>query len=121
MSLPEHPSTQPPPEDRPIHGRRVALGIGAVFAVHALLLTLAIVIPLSTVRSSDQIGVVLSAIVGAELVLFVSCLVVGILQLVRGDRGVGVGLLVGWAVSVIVMPVVGFGVCVAIVSSGTVS
>jgi hypothetical protein len=41
---------------------------------------------------------------------------VGIVLLARGDRGIGLGLLIGWAVGVIVLPVVGFSVCVAVFS-----
>ena len=46
-----------------------------------------------------------------QAVVFLGCLVTGIILTVKHDGGIGVGLLIGWAIGVIVAPIVGFGVC----------
>jgi hypothetical protein len=39
--------------------------------------------------------------------------VAGTILLARGERGIGLGLFIGWAVGLLVTPVVGFGICMA--------
>lgn len=48
----------------------------------------------------------------AQAVLFIACLVAGIVLNNRGDRSLGNGILIGWAIGLLIAPVVGFGVCV---------
>jgi hypothetical protein len=47
----------------------------------------------------------------AEFLVLAACVIVGIRQLVRGDRGLGVGLLVGWAAGAVIFA----GACVALI------
>jgi Ca2+/Na+ antiporter len=118
VTLPEHPPTPPPPEPRPIHGRKVGLGIAIALGLHVLVIAVGIGFPALAVRPADQLGTALVIILLGELLVFLASMIWGLMQLVRGDRGLGVGLLIGWAVGVFVLPVVGFGVCVATLSGG---
>lgn len=102
------PSPPSPGGDRPIRGSRVALGIGLALLGH--LVTIALAIPSFT--GADEHGLWLGVALVGQALLFIACLVIGIVLIVRGDRGIGIGLLIGWAVGIIVLPVVGFGVCV---------
>lgn len=118
MTPPPDGWTVPPPPpspggDRPIRGSRVTLGIGLALLGH--LVTVALAIPSFT--SSDEHGLWLGAALIGQAVLFLVCLVLGIVLTVRGDRGIGIGLLIGWAVGIIVLPVVGFGACVVALRS----
>jgi Ca2+/Na+ antiporter len=119
---PQHPQGVPPPNPRPIRGSRVAIGIGAAIGAHVLSIALGIGIGALGIgfgalfTASDHLGAALAAITIGQLLVFVGCLAVGIVLLARGDRGIGLGLLIGWAVGVIVLPVVGFSVCVAVFS-----
>ena len=108
------PTPPPPPGgDRPIRGSRVALGIGLALLGH--LITVALAIPSFT--TPDEYGLWLGAALTGQAVLFVACLVLGIVLIVRGDRGIGLGLLIGWAVGIIVLPVIGFGACIVALRS----
>lgn len=49
----------------------------------------------------------------AQGVLFVAVLTASIILSNKGDRSIGLGLIIGWAVGLLVAPVVGFGICVA--------
>lgn len=110
--------TAPPPPvtpgDRPIRGGRVTLGVALAIAGH--LVTIAIVVA-GAYADNQNIGTWVTVALAGQLLVFVLCLVFGILNLARWDRGLGLGLLVGWAAGVIVLPVIGFGVCVVIVNS----
>lgn len=110
----------PPPQvpgQRPVRGRRVAVGIAWATLAHVLAAGLGIA---STAAFSGDERAYYGLYAGliAEIVVFVVCLVLGVVFLAgsRGDKGVGVGLLIGWAVGVIVLPAVGFGICVWLVS-----
>jgi hypothetical protein len=50
--------------------------------------------------------------------VFIGCLTFGIIWIAKYDKGIGVGLLIGWAVGALVLPVVGFGVCVWALNQG---
>jgi hypothetical protein len=52
--------------------------------------------------------------VALEALFLVACVAIGAVLMTRGERGIGLGLVIGWAVGVIVLPVVGAGVCVAV-------
>lgn len=104
----------PPSGDRPIRGGKVAAGIGVAIAGHLLTIGVAVVGVAATTA-----GVWLVVALALQLALFVACLTIGIVWIVKRDRGFGLGLLIGWAVGVIVLPVVGFGVCVALLNQGS--
>lgn len=107
----------PPPGARPILGRRVAVGIGLAMLAHLISIGAAVLAIVVAGQTSAGSTAWLVAPLGAQLLVFVGCMVLGILGIVRGDGGVGLGLLVGWALGIIVLPVIGFGICVAALSS----
>ena len=110
-SLPPWPPSDWQPSDpRRVRGGRVALGVVGAIAGHVLTIVLGVAM---AAAGSDLF---VYALLGSQLVLFVACLAVGIVQIAQGDRGLGIGLLVGWAVGVIVLPVIGFGICVVLLS-----
>jgi len=116
------PPPPPPPRgpSRPIRGRRIAAGIGIALAAH--LATLLLLLIGLLFRNGDfAAGPGLIALLVGQALVFVGCLVMGIVLTVRQDGGVGVGLLIGWAVGLLVVPVAGFGLCVwAISGSGSI-
>ncbi|WP_412537694.1 hypothetical protein R8Z50_17660 [Longispora sp. K20-0274] len=99
--------TVPPPPTRPSRGWMVPLGILAALIGHALTL-----VPL--LLPTVDLNLVL---IGQGL-LFVLCMLVGILLIVKGDRMLGTGILIGWAVGVIAFPVIGVGLCIAVLGKG---
>jgi hypothetical protein len=116
----------PPPEPagsgkRPIQTRRVWAGIGIALGGHLLTILigwLASLIFSSAGESRETQALNFVFIAGAaQVVLAIAALVVGIILAVKGrDGGIGVGIIIGWAVGLIISPVVGFGVCVAIIN-----
>ena len=80
-----------------------------------------------TITAMDAIGVVTFAYIGAHAavgagfplvgVLFVAVVTAGTVLIVKGDRGIGIGLFIGWAAGLIVLPLIGFGLCVATISA----
>jgi hypothetical protein len=128
MTLPPNSGwTVPPPplppngQDRPIRGRKVAAGLGIAAGGQVLAIGIGVLVTILFAASDNSenalLGVYLEMLL--QLVLFVACLVVGIVWIVRRDRGLGLGILIGWAVSVIVFPIAGIGVCIAIVNANT--
>ncbi|GAA3186457.1 hypothetical protein ACFO1B_11810 [Dactylosporangium siamense] len=116
------PSPPPPNgQERPIRGRKVAAGLGIAAGAQVLAIGIGVLVTIalaSTDNSENALfGVYLELLL--QLVLFVACLVIGIVWIARRDRGLGLGILIGWAVSVIVFPVAGIGVCIAIVNANT--
>ncbi|MEV0566941.1 hypothetical protein [Dactylosporangium sp. NPDC050588] len=113
--------TPPPGGERPIRGRKVAAGLGIAAAAQVLVIIIGVVVTIAFGASDNSenalLGVYLEMLL--QVVLFVACLVVGIVWIVRRDRGLGIGILIGWAVSVIVFPIAGIGVCLAIVNANT--
>jgi hypothetical protein len=104
----------PPSGDRPIRGGKVAAGIGVAIAGH--LVTIGVVV-LGILLTSAAAWLVVA--LALQVALFAACLTIGIVWIVKRDRGFGLGLLIGWAVGVIVLPVIGFGVCVALLNQGS--
>jgi hypothetical protein len=111
----------PPGPDRPIRARQVFIGIGLVFAAQLVAILIgvgAVAIGNASADSENAVlGVWLEVLLQAAL--FAACLAFGIVWIVRKDRGVGLGLLIGWAASVLLCPVAGIGVCLAIVNQGS--
>ena len=89
------------PNPRPIRASRVWIGIGLALLGHILAVAIGIAL------SATGFGFLLLL---PELLLFVAALVFGIVQLVQGDRGIGVGLLVGWGAGTVILG----GTCVAL-------
>lgn len=100
----------PRPASRPIQGRRVAVGIGIALAAH--LLSISVIVLGALLQDDDVLGVGLGVMLIGQAVVFLTCLTVGIVLTAKQDGGVGVGLLIGWAVGLLVAPVAGFGICV---------
>jgi hypothetical protein len=86
-------------------------GIGIALAAH--LATLVLLLIGLLFRDGDfAAGPGLVALLIGQLVVFVGCLVVGIVLIARQDGGIGVGLLIGWAIGLLIAPVAGFGICI---------
>ncbi|GAA0721504.1 hypothetical protein Drose_07730 [Dactylosporangium roseum] len=109
----------PPGEERPIRGKKVFAGIGlaALGQVAAIGLGVLATFLFAMSENSENalFGVYLEILL--QVLLFLACLILGIVWIARKDRGIGLGLIIGWAVSVLVFPVAGIGVCIAIVNS----
>jgi hypothetical protein len=105
------PPQQPGADNaRPIRVGRVFIGIGVTLAAY-------IVFGCGLPALISQFGPSpLSALaLGAPALLFVGALVFGIIQVVRGDRGIGVGVLIAGAL----VPIVLAGVCIALLAALT--
>jgi hypothetical protein len=106
-----------PPPPRPaaprsrILGRRVAAGIGVALLAH-LLTVLVMVVGIATDNSEFATGAGLMVMLVGQVVVFLGCLIVGIVLTARQEPGFGVGLLIGWGLGLLVTPVAGFGLCV---------
>jgi hypothetical protein len=108
----------PPSGDRPILGRRVAAGIGIAIGGHLLTIGITVLAAYVEAQSPGPAGagwLILGLI--SQVVLFVACLTIGIIWIVSRDRGIGIGLIIGWAVGVVVLPVIGFGACIVLINS----
>jgi hypothetical protein len=114
----EVPRGMGPGRRRQIRGGRVAAGVGIALAGHAL----SLVVPVigAAAQSEELMWNGLLVMLGAQLLLALVCLVVGIVLTVKQDGGIGIGLLIGWGVGLLIAPVVGFGVCVAAFNAGSV-
>jgi hypothetical protein len=102
----EAPSPQQPAA-RPIRTSRVWAGIGLAILGHVIALCVGL--------GSAGTGLVNYYVwiwFVVEFILFAACVAVGVVQIVRGDRGIGVGLLVGWAAGTVIFA----GVCVALIA-----
>ncbi|HZM79067.1 MAG TPA: hypothetical protein VFC19_25335 [Candidatus Limnocylindrales bacterium] len=117
------PPPPPPPDPggsgrRPIRPGRVWTGIGIALGGH--LLTILIGWLVAILISGEQVLNFLLVATAGQILLAIAALVVGIILTVKGqDGGIGVGLLIGWAVGLIISPVIGFGVCVSLSNSGS--
>jgi hypothetical protein len=95
----------------------VAQGIGLAIGAHLLSIAISVAVLLLTKGVDAQVSIWSITSVAAQLLVFVGCLVFGILGITRGDRGRGLGLIIGWALGILVLPVIGFGVCVAVLNA----
>lgn len=112
LEYPQYPSDpdpgQPAANPRPIRASRVWAGIGIAFLGHILAICVGIAISSGASGASPYFGFAFPVL---ELVLLAACVIMGIIQLRRGDRGIGVGLLVGWAASAVIFA----GACVVLI------
>jgi hypothetical protein len=121
-------STPPPPPEQadkhPIRPRRIWTGIGVALSGHLLTILIGAFASLifSSPGGGGEVAVlnfVFIAVIG-QVILAIAALGIGIFRMVKGqDGGVGVGIIVGWAVGLIISPVVAFGVGVSLVNSST--
>jgi len=99
--------TAPPAPDSPVRPLRlpwVAAGAGLAIAGHAVfaLFTIVLVLlgPAPVEADSDPFARVWTPVVlvslAAQLALFLGCVITGVRLLSGGNRGIGLGLLVGW-------------------------
>ncbi|GID94525.1 hypothetical protein ACFQFC_35280 [Amorphoplanes digitatis] len=100
----------PPPRRRPIEFRRVAIGFGIAMGVNLLIL-----VPM-LFGLGTQDGVIFGGFLYLilQVLLVPGLLVTGIVQTIRQDGGIGVGLMIGWAIG----GLVSFGGCIALLNAG---
>jgi hypothetical protein len=113
------PPPLPPGPERPIRAKRVFAGIGLAVLGQVVAVGLGILAIYLGARSSDSDNALVGFSVGIvlQVLLFIACLVFGIVWIARKDRGLGLGVLIGWAITVLVFPVAGIGICVTILNS----
>jgi hypothetical protein len=116
------PPPPPPGPERPIRTKRVFAGIGLAFLGQVVAILLGVLAVYIGGQSGDSENALLGFYleIALQILLFLACLIIGIIWIVRRDRGIGLGLLIGWGVTVLVFPVVGIGVCLAILNQGQV-
>ena len=116
---PSNPTGPQRPPKPPIKPGWVFAGIGLAMFGHLLTIVPAIPVLTASTPGGDAVGTAVIVMLVAQVVVFLGCLVAGIVLLAgeRVSRGLGLGLLIGWAVGVLVVPVVGFGLCVQAISS----
>jgi hypothetical protein len=110
--------TAPPPAEDPrrMRGGRVWLGIAIALSGHAVSIGLGLMV--GALDEQNQIMTAFGIMIIAQFFVFAACLAAGIVLLNRGDRGIGAGILIGWAIGLLVAPVVGFGICVNALNGG---
>jgi hypothetical protein len=90
---------------------RTWVGIGAAFLANVVAIGLGLGI--AAVSPSSTRGTVgFYAVAGLQLLALVGCIVAGVIFYTRRDRDFGTGLLIGGGLAMLIMPCVGFGVCV---------
>jgi hypothetical protein len=108
---PQWTTPRPPrgAEGRPVRGWRVTAGIGLAVLGHAAIVGVA---SLVSVLGHSVGG--LWIVIPAEAALLAVCVTLGVLLLAHGDRGLGLGLLIGWAVALLVAALLWFGLFYAV-------
>lgn len=105
------------PERRPGFGRGVWIAFAIYGAIGGLLVVFSVGAVLTQPRD-DYAG--LSAVAGFSvlfLIAAVALLIAGIvLANIRRDSGLGAGLLVGWALGLVLVPMLTTGVCVGLLN-----
>lgn len=100
------PSAPSAPRVRgPVQGKKVMIGGGVALGGHVFALVVASVIAFTgSVYDSGWL-----VIVAMEVLLFFGCLTFGVVWFTSRDRGIGIGLLIGWPLGLLVpLVVVGF-------------
>ena len=92
---------------RPIRVGRVFIGMGLTLVAYVIGGCL---VPMLANRLAPSPFAFLGVV--APMVLFIATVAVGIIQIVRGDRGIGIGVLIGGAL----IPILLAGVCVALIA-----
>lgn len=105
----------PPPGGKKIRGRWVAAGIVVALAAHVLTLVVASVPHLA---GSPQTLSLTLLLIGQALLL-VGFVVATIVLFVSDRQGWGLGVIIGWAIGLIVIPDIGIGACINALNSGT--
>jgi len=110
--------TPPPPPEasgrRPIRPGLLWIGVGIALGGHLLTILIGWLVALN-VSGEAPVNFLYVAGIG-QVVLAVAALAYGITATVRArDGGIGVGIIIGWAIGLIISPVVGFGVCISLV------
>lgn len=111
------PMGSPGRQRRPVKGGRIVAGIAIALLGH--LLTLVVLTVGVAAANEDVAWAGLWIGLGGQFLLLVACLAVGITLTVRQDGGIGIGLLIGWAIGLLITPVVGFGLCIAAINSAS--
>ncbi|HEX6684819.1 MAG TPA: hypothetical protein VF062_18585 [Candidatus Limnocylindrales bacterium] len=116
------PNWTPPEPPRPADGKqpirpgRMWTGIGLALGAHLLTILVGWIVALT--MSGEAAFTFLTVAAIGQVVLAIAALVAGTILAVRGrDGGIGLGIIIGWAVGMIISPVIGFGVCVSLVDS----
>jgi hypothetical protein len=108
----------PPPAGRPrerIRGARIAAGIAAALGGH--LLTIAVMIIAAATNNSEMaVGSAMIGMLIGQVIVFLACLSIGIVLIAKSEPGFGIGLLIGWAIGLLVAPFAGFGLCLYLFS-----
>ncbi|GAA3285028.1 hypothetical protein Dvina_07970 [Dactylosporangium vinaceum] len=109
------PPPPPPPSKPPIRTGRVFGGIGIAFGAQVVAVLIGVGIAAAVGFAGLWVEIVL------QVLLCIACIVFGTLWIAHRDRGIGLGVLIGWGISVLVFPVIGIGVCIALINNqGTV-
>jgi hypothetical protein len=114
---PQWTTPAPPPGNggQRFRAGRVWAGIGLAILGHLLIIGLAVGLGLAGGGLGQSANWLVLGLV-AQALLFVACLTFGIVLMVRGEKGIGLGLVIGWAAGVIGLPIIGFGACVVLLS-----
>lgn len=98
---------EPPARPASVRPGRIAAGIGIALAGHlpATGLWLFSYYTFVYYASPDSLFMVGCLVILLQLALFASCAVPGSVLVLRGDRGLGLGLLIGWITGIIALVV----------------
>jgi hypothetical protein len=91
----------------PIRAGRVWASAGLVIVAHVV--SVAVVVVLAAIGTGPLLALLVGAV--AQAVLLVVVVAVGVPLVAAGERGFGLGLLIGWGVGIVVLPVLG---CLAV-------
>lgn len=96
--------------NRPLRGGSVAKGISFAIAGHGVALAISAGLITLIGRSTELVGAALTAALITEGAFLLICVAVGVVQLVRGDRGLGLGLILGWLIGMAALIGVSFAI-----------
>lgn len=117
-TVPPDPRRPGAPHRRPVKGGRIAGGVAIALAAH--LLTMVVATAGVAAGNDDVLWAGFWIGLGGQFLVFLGCLIAGIILTARQDGGIGLGLLIGWAVGVLIVPVLGFGLCIAALESASI-
>jgi hypothetical protein len=105
----------PPPGGKKIRGRWVTAGIAVALAAHVL--TLFVASAPHFVNPDQPINFTWLLI--AQAVLLLAFIAATIALFAKDQQGWGLGVIIGWAVGLIVVPDIGIAACINALNSGT--